>query len=608
MRSWIGTTRRRYAAPILLQNGERGVAQSNAGDLTKLNDASKSWATNEHVGKIVKIVNGPGSLEETPWRRITANGASSLTVSPAWKIEHTTDTEYVIVDDDEISEVSGSPLGTSSIYDIEIYDGVIYLARGDAATIRRVEGYNNAGAWAWRTYDDGSAKADMLAVVHHNDTTIGKTQMWRVLNDSVEASRADLPAWGANFSFGTGIKVGDEYDKARRLVEYVNPITQEKIPWIIKKGSVWAIKDDIPDMIPHKEMSAVLSENNGRAVLVHDLFLYYTLLKGLERYYDDIILDMGPNRERGLPEGKQGPIYHMIGYPGRFFACINAGDGNSSILIYNGDGWHPFYEADEAGQPIIAGAIQVIPGESSPDRLWFIEGSTIKWLPLPSETIDPAHDDNFRFTHECAVVTGRMHAGMEDVQKLFYSLKIMADELSSDTCWIEVDYKVDSEDAEWEPIPGVFDTSPRQELAFVEPQNEHVTGKWLMLRVRLNTSDEAQTPIVRAWLINAISRIPTKFGFVANVKFETSGKDLNGDPDGEYFGNGLEKIEHLDALAESLTVLTMDCVLSIFHGKRVFVDAPALQPYYDAKTGEEGFIGTLPITEIVSEDEAEEAQ
>lgn len=587
------------ADPKLFLLGDRGVADSNSGNLSLLNDATKSWTIDEHVGRVVWIIKGPGALEAQPWRVINDTGSTFLGVSPAWKITHTTDTEYVILGGDTWIEVTGV-IGTDAIYDVLKVDGEFWLSRGESVKIRRCRQYNNAGTFTSQGLDTtGNIYADRLEIVHHNETSIGKRQLWRALNDTVQVSRADIPAWAADPSFGTGIAVGDVEDKIQTLIEYVDPVYGNKILWVLKKGSWWAVKNDIPDMIPLKEMRTVASDNNSRAALVHNLFLYGTMLKGIERFYNDVLDDVGPNQDRGFPALRQGPIYDMIGYPGRLFACVNAGTtGYSSVHANYGGGWHELYRSDELGQPITRLFIQVIPGESNPDRLYFVEGNQVKWLPLPSETVDPTDDSNYPYTHEGVLVMSRQYAGMQDITKLNDSLKVMADNLEEDVTWIEADYKVDDENAAWTPFTEFFVTSPNQEINFVESGNPSVTGKFVMVRLRFQTSDQYKSPHMRATLTNTLSRIPTKFGYVATVRLSTQPKDLLGNPD-DYYEDGLQKILDLDALAETLIVLEMTSVLKLFDEQRVVIDAPTLRPYKNSQTGQiEGYIGTLPITQV----------
>lgn len=76
--------------------GDRGQTDSNSGDKSLLNDASKSWTADEWIGAYVKIVDGTGLEEDQTYRKITDNDSTSVTVDDDWVITHDTTGEYVI--------------------------------------------------------------------------------------------------------------------------------------------------------------------------------------------------------------------------------------------------------------------------------------------------------------------------------------------------------------------------------------------------------------------------------------------------------------------------------------------------------------------------------
>ena len=80
-------------APVLYLNGDIGAADANTGALTTLIDGTKSWVTNEWAGAIVILIGGPGSNETKPWRTITSNNSTTLTLDSTWVVEHTAATE-----------------------------------------------------------------------------------------------------------------------------------------------------------------------------------------------------------------------------------------------------------------------------------------------------------------------------------------------------------------------------------------------------------------------------------------------------------------------------------------------------------------------------------
>lgn len=131
---------------VIYMNGWRGTADSNSGALTKLKDSTQTgWSIGTpNTDGIVLITNGPGSEEAQPWRKIVGSASGQLTVSPAWKTTHTTDTEYVVL---------GSKFWTAlqTVYakltDVHVAGEFVYFSFGNDAAMWRYRAYNNAGTW-----------------------------------------------------------------------------------------------------------------------------------------------------------------------------------------------------------------------------------------------------------------------------------------------------------------------------------------------------------------------------------------------------------------------------------------------------------------------------
>ncbi|MFA6271088.1 MAG: choice-of-anchor R domain-containing protein, partial [Candidatus Paceibacterota bacterium] len=156
----VKTDREDGSHAILYINGDRGAADANTGALSTLVDASKSWTTDEHFGATVILIEGPGSEEAQPWRRVISNNGTSLDVFPDWKIEHTTATSYVIVESDNWRIVDAGGLSgdlETQVTDVAVAGDFVYFARGEtnAKKVLRYEAYNKAGVWTERNEAEG---------------------------------------------------------------------------------------------------------------------------------------------------------------------------------------------------------------------------------------------------------------------------------------------------------------------------------------------------------------------------------------------------------------------------------------------------------------------
>ena len=568
-------------APEIFINGDRGAADSNTGALTTLVDATKSWTTDEWAGSVAVITAGPGYRDELNWRVIVSNTATALTVSPAWATTHTTSTEYVIVASDKFTAQAGHGL-TVPVTDVLISKDVIYYAQGDGVAMRRHYEYNNSGTWTASDWDDdgGANFAKFLKVI---EDPVNGAQVWKA-NDSLSSepsvAKAPAQAWGTDLTFETAIPVGNRNERMTGLEIYGDP----GVLWPFKEASLWDVANDIPNEKPIREMKAVASFKNGRAHLVQGVYLYFSLLNSLQRYFRNNLDDVGPWAGAGLPADRQGVIYHMQGYPAFFLCALDGGASNySSVLLSTGHGdWHEFYRAPEKGQRIRRLHMQVIPG-STIDRLWVSQGTDVLWLPMPSDTLDPYRDSNYKFTHEGHVISAWHYANMQDVTKFWNSLKVFAESLTAYTTAksseqiIEAEYQTDgdTETDTWTAINGTFDTVPVEEVAFKSAND--LTGRRLRYRLRFLTTDNTKTPKMKAVIVEALGRVAPKWQYSFTFRAKDENLDREGDDDSYVTVETL--ITKVDEWSASAVPLTMRCLYSPFDNKTVFAEAAPMRPY-----------------------------
>ena len=198
-------------ASTLYRNGWRGAADSNAGQLDKLIDATQSWTADRLIGATAVITKGPGAEEAQPWRRITDNDATSITVSPSWNVAHTTDTEYVVLDTDWW--VSCGTL-TYYVTGATVANDFVYFCRGEDYTILRYQEYNNAGVWTTRSNADVLNGKEAVCIRHSEE---GDT-LWIAGNEDatydVCVARTKVPPkWGNLYTdIGTLVETDKPWD------------------------------------------------------------------------------------------------------------------------------------------------------------------------------------------------------------------------------------------------------------------------------------------------------------------------------------------------------------------------------------------------------------
>jgi len=386
----------------------------------------------------------------------------------------------------------------------------------------------------------------------------------------------------------------DNYGKITRLFEYGSE--QEKSLWVFQEGMVSSINKTENtvdtynlDRINLDELAVTADEWNGSAVGTSDVYLLWAWQNGLQRFYNTQLEGKGPDHDEGMPKDMQGRITSVLSYPGSFFVSIDGEDGYSSIMLYNGSGWHNIYRAPNKNERIFDIAFQPIYG-NRPDRLWAQVGENVIWLSMPSKILYALKDPNAEYTHEGIVVSAWITGGMAEVDKLWQSLSIMADYLDGKTCWVEADYQLDDEET-WHPIKNLYTHSPQQEENFAG-EDESVNGKKLRYRLRLQTTDIHKTPKVNVVLVKALGRVDIKYSYgfhFRNIKYKA---DLTG----EY-----EEIEpyELDELlskwANELATLRLNSAYRLFDDKRVFLDGLTTNVVYEKG---EGYLSQITLTEI----------
>lgn len=393
------------------------------------------------------------------------------------------------------------------------------------------------------------------------------------------------------------IAVGDQTELITGLAAYGDP----KALWVFKEGSIWSVTNDIPTEVPIEELRAITSQYNGRTSVVNDVYLYFSADGGrIERYYRDNLDDVGPTRDAGLPYVRKGEINDLLTYPGMIIASVDGyrkkiywdspGGGsytlphNSCVLAYRNGGWHELFRSEWGS--IRGMYIQSIPGTTI-ERLWMNIGTDIAWIPL---SLNPYYDSNYPFTHESSVTSAWIYMQMQDIKKLFKSLKLVADRLSGTAQTVEVEYQTDDDTDEdtWNSVDDTdapFNVSPTEELDFSTDTPPDVTGRRIRYRLRLLTTDNAKTPRVRATVLEAVARVAVKYQYDITFRATDESLDLEGDEDD--FTTVETLTATLDDWATSNTPLwarfmfsPFDSVAGSVTGRAVFIEPASLQPLY----------------------------
>jgi hypothetical protein len=342
--------------------------------------------------------------------------------------------------------------------------------------------------------------------------------------------------------------------------------------WALGEESIWSINSvDVPSKLPLRELESVRSEWNGLSHVVHDVYLYFGLGQGVQRYFRNNLEGIGPNRDAGLPSARRGNISCMAGYAGGIFVAVDGGKNNtSSVLFYTGSGFHEVWRAPEDNMRVYSIYVQAIPGVTN-DRLWISCDGDLLWIPITP--YNPYYDENFRYAHESTLETAWFYQGMRDIIKNWRSVKLFTENASASQ-FIELYYRTD-DTAAWTKVSTQITTSPVQEVTL---STSDIKAKRIQFRLSLQSLTSSETPKVVAMVVEALAVIPPKYQFAMNVKIADGINSLE-DIDPEDTTYRVETIiAKLDEWAAGLTRLTLRGVFSPTDSKTVIIEPVSFQP------------------------------
>jgi hypothetical protein len=308
---------------------------------------------------------------------------------------------------------------------------------------------------------------------------------------------------------------------------------------------------------------------------VFGVYLFFNWLDGWERFYDQHLDDIGPDRDEGLPEKRRGPIVAAVPYPGGIYVAVDAGPfGYSSILFWSSatNGWHEVYRAPY-GRRIYGLAVQRIPGIAF-HRLWFNLEEQIYWIPVAK---NPRKAEGYPFRESGRLITSWYKTSLAEIKKFFRDVELFSEMVTGQTS-VNISYQADAADGEddWVALPDEFDEWPSQQVLL---KNDYsVTGRRLRLMIELETADELYTPRVLAWTINAVTRVPPSKTWT--VTFQADDVNVQeGDNQPDTLGQAalLAQIETWANSETQPAPLTMRSVIPQYDNKRVFIESPNIQ-------------------------------
>lgn len=555
-------------ASVLYINGDRGKA--TAGTATTLTDSVKTWTANRFAGAYVRIIAGTGYRNKP--QQIASNTDTALTISGAWETNPSTDSEYIIY-------------ATEWFTSINLTGGSLSVCHGEPAVVNDVayipQGSTGICHFRWNNstlVNDASVEsasgtnglADLIILA--NDSVDGPV-LWRANNrtatgsgGNVTVSRANLLssgsfiAWNTALTFKTALQAGTGKFAITGLLR--------------KEGQVYVFRDDGMGVISNDRFTALDTgmektpdRANGSFCIVQGQFVYYSWLHSLVRFYGSSHDDIGDDyRGLGLPDGREGPYSDGDTYLKLLFCGIDADTGTSSVLAWDGLGWHELVRARQAGDRVRMVKVQVCPGTRN--RVWTGQGGDLTYQELPFKKASPRLDSGARFQHEAVLESCAIDMGTaSDMPKLINKLTATIKNLNNNGRTVYLDIQTDDEvhTSTWTPY-GEMNRSPESSLFL----NFNCTR--FAYRLRILCNDNTVPVDIEGVVPNGYARTPYKLVFTMQINeggiFSRKGKSASS---GELMRWLLDE-------SRTAGFVKMDSVFEMAHGWRVIIHPPRQFP------------------------------
>lgn len=473
-------------------NGDRGNATS--GGASSITDTGKTWATNRWAGARVKIVRGTGAGQTN---EIVSNTSNTLTLANAWDVNPDSTSDFVIYSTEWFTEVLTTGLGKVVSQPL-VVNRMVYFPQGDSVNIRVMVWNSTTNAHSFS--DDGTNKADFLMT----SSDAAGIRVWRGLNSSTtsQVSFATATAYNTTpvaLTYGTAKDVGDSSYKITGMNE------KDGVIYIFKENGVWTTNHSLIIVRLQNGMDKTPYSKNGIASLAHQGFLYHTWLHSLVRIYGSSHDDVGQDwKGWGLPDSREGYISSMDSYTSLLIAAVCAVNGTSSVLGWDGLGWHEIFRAYAANRRIRM--VKVQPCEDARNRTWIAVGNTVVFQEMPFMKGSPRLDSGVRYMHEAVVESSAIDMGTASgLSKFIKELVVYCENLGGEN-EIRIDIQVDDDvhTGNWTEVTTLYEAP--EATAFLGLNNI----RKFAYRMRILSSDNTLPVDVLGVVPNGYARAPYK--------------------------------------------------------------------------------------------------
>ncbi|RPI95492.1 MAG: hypothetical protein EHM40_02760 [Chloroflexi bacterium] len=565
------------AASSLYINGGRGKATS--GTALSLVDGALNMTADRYTGAWIQIIRGTGAGQA---RQITDNNTTAFTVSPAWSVNPSSDSEYVVyasnwfhkVGATGINGFTNAAVGASGLGYVysqpAVVNGIAYFPQGDSVGMRRMQWnsstkVHNFGSEA-ATGNQGTA-----SFVEAGFDPADGPQLWRANNTDATgsggaktASRAKAVGWGVALAFllpnATGTK-GIYIGSTNTLITGIR--FHNGSLFVHKEDNLFTVSNDraVAREYPAKDMPSIY---NGQAMIIAGDPLYISFQTNLMQLIGGTISDTRLWLSN-LPATRVGYVRGGISALGWVFVALDAGvEGTSSVMIWSNEtqSWHECLRGFEVGRRIRSVFWQ--PNDETNPFLWTEIGGELIYQVFP-RTPRPINDPSVQYMPECVLELSTIDLNTNP--KFFGKLSAVTKNLSDSGMEIFVDYQMDNYvgGSTWFQA-GTFVESPEDSIEIGVGNKRK-----LRPRFRMNTSVSTTPPILEQWSMEFFERTPFARYISLDCEVAPGQTTIHG---GGQDHKPTELFRALEEMAKGAQVIRLESIDGTLHGKSATMYMP----------------------------------
>ncbi len=491
------------ATSTIRQNGIRGTA--TAATSTTLTDSNVNMVVNAYANSVIRIIDGTCDGQ---YRVISSNTATVFTVSPAWQGTPDTTSRYVVYASDDWPAVTGTP-GIGAVKNKPlVVSNIAYLPQGQGVNMRRMR--VNASTHDFAA--DSTNKADLLGM-----NVEGTAPLIYAANAATSKIKsAAVAAWGVDLVFGTEKAIGGSEFRITNMFSHnkVLRVFKEDGPYTYQGGIVEKDGNNFAD-VPDPTTGLAVNTQNG----VLWWGWAHSVVKQIGSNVDDML-----NYKRGfdgVQEPRKGYISCIVSAVGWLFFVIDGGTDNySSIVLWNGMGWHEIFRGWAPGVRIRNAVWQ--PNLGYRGYLWFDVGGDLAFVRFPLFAANPLKDAALPYHHEGVLVTSTYDAHDQNLYKVLSMLRVFTEAGS-----VEVDYQTNANvgTSNWT----VLDTADSQP---VEDLTLNLGGIFqIRFRFRLQVSNTYTPAILSGWQLSGRMMQLPRYQYLGTFKTDSDATTFTDEPD-----------------------------------------------------------------------------